>query len=130
MSTKQAADIDAYLAPWYVLSQVVELTGMNEAEIETAVNRHEMIGIRFNDGQLYFPAKQFRNGHVIDGVPQVLAVLTAAVNDLETAAVWLTAPYQSSVDNSELPSMWEALAAGHLDDVLTLAERDGRSWTS
>jgi hypothetical protein len=130
MSAKQAADIDAYLAPWYSTPQVVALTRMDAGEIEAAVARHEMVGIRFNDGQLYFPARQFHGSRMIEGLPQVLATLAAAIDDHETAAVWLTGPYRSSIDDTELPSMWDALAAGHLDDVTMQAARDGRAWTS
>jgi hypothetical protein len=111
-----------YAGPWATSSTVCEYLGITAHQLEQLVERRQILGVRFIDNRRYFPVRQFHEGRILGGLPEVLEVLGAGPFGEMTWATWLAGRADRKMTG------WEHLRAGHLEMLLTEARRDVSRW--
>ncbi|WP_262002014.1 hypothetical protein [Microbacterium sp. Mcb102] len=76
-----------------------------------------------------YPAFQIAEGRVIDGVGDVLRVLSTGTSSAWTWAQWLNTPVDDET-GEEAPSSIEQLRTGQIEDVLRDARHAAAAWSS
>lgn len=115
------------LGPFYTVSSGARLLGITEEEILQMVERLEILRLITTDEVQLFPAVQFQEGTVIDGVPEVLKILKSGIDDPWTWGLWLTARVRFDGDQEHLTAL-EKLLAGHKEAILLEATHDAWAW--
>ncbi|MGV2984405.1 hypothetical protein ACNPNP_11950 [Microbacterium sp. AGC85] len=82
-----------------------------------------------SDDTVLYPAFQVHEGHLVEGIDQVLQVLSTGTNGRWTWAQWLNTRVDDDT-GEEAPSAIEQLCAGHLEDVLRDARHTAWAWSS
>lgn len=103
------------VGPFYDTDAVMTLLGgISKQAVNDRVRRHRLLALRTGAGRLVYPAAQFQDEHVIDGLGAVLDILVPDNTEAWMVASWLATP------DPELGhrTPFEALQAGRLDDVL------------
>lgn len=100
---------------------VCEYLSLTRDEGEAMVNRRELLGCIFDDGNMYFPALQFHNHEVLAGLADVLRILATGVDSAKVWSTWRAAALYST-------PAWEQLRTGQLDEVLIEARQDAGLW--
>lgn len=111
------SDLMEYSGPWAGTRQVCNFLGISPSELALRTSNRELLGRTFTDGNVYYPTRQFIDGQIVDGLPAVLDVLSAADADPDAWIIWL------SGNAGERATIWELLRAGQVEAVLTRARR-------
>ncbi len=96
------------------LRQVCELLGLTRETIRQKVNRHQLLALPKGDDRV-FPAFQFKEGAVLNGIPEVLDAL-----DTESAFTALSFLLSHNPDFDNKTAV-EMLEAGEIEPVITEA---------
>lgn len=110
----------------YTAERLARTLGWDEAEVAEATESLRLLGLTTSDGRLLYPRFQLQHGQVIDGLADVLRVLSTGTRSTWTWAQWLNTegPRPNSPRNIDL------LRAGRVDPVLLEAEHAAASWRS
>lgn len=107
--------------PWASEETVCDYLDLTRDEVEAMVSRGEILGCAFDDGNLYFPTRQFHNRQVLPGFHDVLHVLATNIDSAKVWSTWMAAaPFGTPA--------WEQSRTGHLEDVLIEARQDAGLW--
>ena len=98
-------------------------------QVTTAVAALELLEVTTVEGTLLYPAFQLWNGRVVEGLGEVLQVLSTGTASRWTWAQWLNTPDDDET-GEPAPSAIEQLRAGQLDDVLRDARHAAAAWSS
>lgn len=109
----------AQLGPAYRQSDVALLLGKSKQAVSADAG---LLKIEMRNGSLGYPAFQFDGHQQQAGVREVVTVLSPVVATPWTVASWLTS------GNAQLDGLRpiDALRAGRIDEVVTLAHRAAR----
>ena len=111
------------VGPFYDTEAVMSLLGgVSKQAVNDRVRRHRLLALRTGSGRLVYPAAQFHDERVIDGLGDVLDVLVPDNTEAWMVASWLSTPDPALGDRTPIA----ALRAGAVDDVL----RAGRELAS
>jgi hypothetical protein len=73
-----------YAGPWTDIHEAARHLRVSPSQILTRVERHELLGMRFGDGELYLPVRQFsERGRVVPGLREVLDELATGIDSPE-----------------------------------------------
>src|SRR5690554_6141659 len=107
------------LGPWRTAESAAMHLRLGIPELQAMIERNELIGVHFADEKLYFPDWQFDDGGVVDGLAEVLLILSPALTAPETCAAWLAA---TVYEDSSLRYI-DLLREGHVREVVDEANR-------
>jgi len=127
-----------YAGPWADTPTVREYLGNKSRQaISRRVATRTLLGVKFNDDNLYYPVRQFVNHSVVPGLKDVLDELSKGVASPKVWSTWLAGPaLVASAEDAELlvevdgRTWWDELAAGNVDTVLAEARRDAARWAA
>lgn len=106
------------VGPFYDTEAVMLLLGgVSKQAVNDRVRRHRLLALRTGSGRLVYPAAQFHDERVVDGLGDVLDVLVPDNTEAWMVASWLATPDPELGDRAP----FEALRAGAIDDVLGAA---------
>ncbi|MFK0402750.1 hypothetical protein ACIQTT_10500 [Microbacterium sp. NPDC090225] len=100
--------------------------GWTEAEVVEAGDVLRLLMLRTSDDVVLLPAFQLQDGHVVDGLTEVLRILETGTKGRWTWAQWL---------NTEVPDAnprrnIDYLRAGRLEEAIRDARHDAWAWNS
>lgn len=79
------------VGPFYSTEGVMTLLGgVSKQAVSDRVRRHRLLALRTGSGRLVYPAAQFHDQRVIDGLGEVLDVLVPDDTEAWMVASWLT----------------------------------------
>ena len=106
------------VGPFYDTEAVMSLLGgVSKQAVNDRVRRHRLLALRTGSGRLVYPAAQFHDERVIDGLGDVLDALVPDNTEAWMVASWLSTPDPDLGDRTPIA----ALRAGAHDDVLRAA---------
>jgi hypothetical protein len=117
-----------YQGPWWNEVTVKQVQHLTDAQLAEMRAERKILAIKFNDGNYYYPVRQFAirpTPRIVHGLKEVLDVLATGIDDPETWSVWLAAPLAFN----EETTMWAALHQNRLAEVLVVAKHDSYSWS-
>jgi hypothetical protein len=109
--------------PWASLRTVAEYLHLREDEVKEKVNRRQLLACKFRDGNIYFPARRFMNGAIVNGLSEVLDTLAGGIDSPQVWSTWMAAAPKDGI------SAWEQLRKGGVEEVLAEALRDALEWS-
>lgn len=117
------------VGPCYTVASVARALGWTPEEVSVAVESLSLLELETSDGVLLYPAFQVVDGRIIDGVGDVLRVLSTGTGGTWTWAQWLNSPIDDDT-GEPAPSAIEQLLAGQIEDEqqrgsLEAGESDG-----
>lgn len=119
------AGLWADAGPWVEAEDAASLLGLTQAALESHRLNGLLLGCEF-PGQIWlYPAKQFSDGRVLEGMPRVIAVLRGGGADGYRIADWLleTTSFAEPHRNA-----WDELQEGNIHQVLRAARQDAQRW--
>lgn len=106
------------VGPFYSTEGVMQLLGgVSKQAVSDRVRRHRLLALRTGSGRLVYPAAQFHDERVVDGLGDVLDVLVPDDTEAWMVASWLTTPDPALDDRTPL----DALRDGDRADVVRAA---------
>jgi hypothetical protein len=119
-----------YVGPWADIHEAAKHLRVSPSEVSARVERRELLGMRFADGDLYLPVRQFfGNGRIVPGLREVLDELATGIDSPEVWATWLAAPAEPMLGGEgDHPTGLDLLTAGEVKTVLLEASRDASIW--
>jgi len=117
------------VGPCYTTASIRRTLRWTSAQVAAAVEALSLLELEADDGVRLYPAFQIAEGRVIDGVTDVLRVLSAGTKSTWTWAQWLSTPVDDET-GEEAPSAIEQLRAGRIEDVLRDARHAAAAWSS
>lgn len=117
------------VGPCYTEASIRRTLGWTSEQVAAAVESLSLLELETDDGVRLYPAFQIAGDRVVDGVADVLRVLSTGTGGRWTWAQWLN----TSVDDEtgeEAPSAIEQLRAGQIEDVLRDARHTAAAWSS
>lgn len=100
-------------------------TGLSSSELGALIVSNDILAVTSSDGVVLVPSFQFGlHGELLPGLRSVTALLRPVCDDNWDLALWLLAP---SVDFVGGRSAVELLRDGEVEQVFTIAQRDGRT---
>lgn len=106
------------VGPFYDTEGVMSLLGgVSKQAVNDRVRRHRLLALRTGSGRLVYPAAQFHDERVVDGLGAVLDLLLPDNTEAWMVASWLATPDPELGDRAP----FEALRAGAVDAVLAAA---------
>lgn len=106
------------VGPFYDTEAVMALLGgVSKQAVNDRVRRHRLLALRTGSGRLVYPAAQFQDERVVDGLGAVLDLLVPDNTEAWMVASWLATPDPELGDRAP----FEALRAGAIDAVLAAA---------
>lgn len=106
------------VGPFYDTEGVMALLGgVSKQAVNDRVRRHRLLALRTGSGRLVYPAAQFNDERVVDGLGDVLDVLVPDDTEAWMVASWLTTPDPDLDGRTPLA----ALRTGDRDDVVRAA---------
>lgn len=116
----------AIIGPCYTTTSMARTLGWTESKVAQAGETLQLLVLETDDGVTLYPALQLHDGHVAEGLSDVLAFLQTGTADHWTWAQWLN----TALPDEDVPRAIDALRAGRLDEVLRDAEHDAWAWRS
>jgi hypothetical protein len=71
--------------------EVRKILGLSQLALEAEVHRRRVLGLLTSDRHLVLPRWQFIDGHVVDGLAEILVLMHHVMSDW-TLASWLRTP--------------------------------------
>lgn len=106
------------VGPFYDTEAVMSLLGgVSKQAVNDRVRRHRLLALRTGSGRLVYPAAQFHDEQVVNGLGEVLDVLVPDNTEAWMVASWLSTPDPELGNRAP----FEALRAGAVDDVMGAA---------
>lgn len=103
------------VGPFYDTESVMALLGgVSKQAVNDRVRRHRLLALRTGSGRLVYPAAQFHDEHVVDGLGAVLDILVPDNTEAWMVASWLATPDPDLGNRAP----FEALRDGDVDDVV------------
>lgn len=117
------------VGPFYDTAGLERWLGTTRQNLNKRSRALRMLACKTEDKHLLYPTWQFRrDGTVIDGLAEVLAVLARGTASSWTWALWLTSKVDDELEGLS-PVEW--LTDGRpLGPVLTMAESDAAVWAT
>lgn len=119
----------AIIGPCYRASSLARELGWTQEKVTAAAAALKLLELETADDVRVYPAFQLWEGRVLDGLADVLQVLSTGTSGKWTWAQWLNAPVDD-VTGESAPSAIEQLRAGQLDSVLRDARHAAAAWRS
>lgn len=129
MTNGSATPWAAIVGPCYTRDSIARTLEWAEGDVEAAVAEQALLELETVDGALLYPAFQVCEGRVVDGLSDVLYVLSTETSSTWTWAQWLSTPVNDET-GEPAPSAIEQLRAGQLDTVLLDARHAAAAWRS
>lgn len=117
------------IGPCYTRASLARALGWTEPDVATAATSLAVLELLTEDGVLLYPACQVWDGHVVEGLAQVLQVLSTGTSGRWTWAQWLNTRLDDG-DGGEEPSAIERLREVDVERVLLEARHNAWSWSS
>ncbi|WP_449408732.1 hypothetical protein [Microbacterium maritypicum] len=117
------------IGPCYTRASLARVLRWTEQEVVDAAATLDLLELDTIEGKMLYPAFQIHDGQVIEGIKEVLEVLSTGTASRWTWAQWLNASVDDESDQQS-PSAIEQLRAGHIDDVILDARHTAWSWSS
>lgn len=119
-----------HVGPWTDIHEAARHLRVSPSRILARVERRELLGMRFGDGELYLPVRQFLgSGRVVPGLREVLDELATGIDSPQVWGTWLACPAGPMLaGEGDHPTGWDLLAAGEVEMVLLEARRDASRW--
>ncbi|WP_096359315.1 hypothetical protein [Microbacterium sp. TPU 3598] len=117
------------IGPCYTTASLARTLGWTEAKVAAAAACLDVLELTSTDGVTLYPAFQVRQGLPVQGLGEVLRVLSTGTAGRWTWAQWLNTRLPDGEGEGQ-PSAVDKLRAGHLDDVLRDARHDAWAWSS
>jgi len=112
------------VGPFYDSDGVRSILGnVSKQAVSDRVQRHRLLALRTESGRLVYPAFQFTNRHVVDGLGDVLGVVAPDDTEAWYVASWLSTPDPALDGQAPI----EALRAGETAAVMRAARDVGAS---
>lgn len=106
------------VGPFYSTEGVMNLLGgISKQAVSDRVRRHRLLALRTGSGRLVYPAAQFHDERVVDGLGDVLDVLVPDETEAWMVASWLTTPDPELAGRNPI----EALRSGDRAEVVRSA---------
>ncbi len=119
----------AIIGPCYTRASVARALRWTEQEVVDAAATLDLLELDTIEGKMLYPAFQIHDDQVIDGIKEVLQILSTGTASRWTWAQWLNAAVDDET-GAPSPSAIEQLRAGRIDDVLLDARHTAWSWSS
>lgn len=116
----------AIIGPCYTTASLARALSRPEAEVRADAKLLRLLALETDDGTTLYPAFQLHDGHIVDGLEEVLRILQTGVADPWTWAQWLN----TAVSDENPPRIIDALRTGDIDLVVLRARQDAASWSS
>ena len=88
----EARDYYTSIGPWVTGNAVRDTFGVSWQALKTWRDKHALLGVEFADGKFYYPAKQFKDGTIVNGLSEVLKALVPGFGAPASRAGWLARP--------------------------------------
>ncbi len=117
------------IGPCYRSTSLARALGWTNDQVAEAAASLRVLELLTSDGVLLYPAFQVHDGRVIDGLAEVLQVLSSGTGGSWTWAQWLNARVDDE-SGEEAPSAIEQLRARQFIDVMRDARHVAWAWSS
>lgn len=117
------------IGPCYRSTSLARALGWTNDQVAEAAASLRVLELLTGDGVLLYPAFQVHDGRVIDGLAEVLQVLSSGTGGSWTWAQWLNARVDDE-SGEEAPSAIEQLRARQFIDVMRDARHVAWAWSS
>ncbi len=117
------------IGPCYRASSIARELGWTSEQVAAAAASLTLLELETDDEVLLYPAFQIWEGRLVDGLGEVLQVLSTGTASTWTWAQWLNTAVDDET-GEDAPSAIEQLRAGKLDDVLLDARHTAAAWSS
>lgn len=116
------ADPTQELGPYFDTASLCQRLGVKRQALGARVRRRTLLGVEADDGSLLYPSWQFTaDMAVLDGLPQLLRVLSLTASDGLSQAMWLTSRQARFAGHTAV----EVLAEGtDLESLISAARAD------
>uniref|UniRef100_UPI0030140E54 hypothetical protein n=1 Tax=Microbacterium paraoxydans TaxID=199592 RepID=UPI0030140E54 len=81
------------IGPCYGQASLARALGWTEEEVAAAAESLQLLELLTDDNVLLYPAVQVRDGRLVDGLAQVLQILSTGTRGRWTWAQWLNSPF-------------------------------------
>lgn len=115
------------IGPWAGGQLVGSTLKVTRQRLQQLRNSRKILAVKFPDGKFYYPTLQFRDGHVIPRLSEMLDALFEGAAESVTWATWLASPSPRSAGNR---TMWDELRSADSTYALTLARGDAAGWAT
>lgn len=119
----------AIIGPCYRASSIGRELGWTSEQVTAAAASLTLLELKTEDDVLLYPAFQVWDGRLVNGLGEVLQVLSTGTASTWTWAQWLNAAVDDET-GEDAPSAIEQLRAGQLEDVLRDARHAAAAWSS
>lgn len=110
------------VGPCYTATGVADMLGWDEEQVRKASEDLRLLCVRTSDGVLLYPAFQLHDGHVVDGLQEVLRILRTG-----TAGRWTWVQFLNVALPGQAPHI-QCLREGRLQGVLRDARHEAAAW--
>jgi hypothetical protein len=117
---------DRLLGPFYSFESGAQLLRITEDELRKQAEHLEVLLVVTADEVELLPSAQFYEGRVIEGLSEVLKVLSTGTDDPWAWGLWLTA--KVALGDEPEASALDKLLSGRKDEVLLEATHDAWAW--
>lgn len=118
----------AIVGPCYTAASLARTLGWTESDVAEAAASLRVLELSTSDDKVLYPAFQVHEGHLVEGINEVLQVLSTGTKGTWTWAQWLNTRVNDDT-GEESPSAIEQLRAGNLEDVLRDASHTAWAWS-
>lgn len=119
----------AVIGPCYRASSIARELGWSSEQVAASAASLTLLELETEDDVPLYPAFQIWEGRPVDGLGEVLRVLSTGTASTWTWAQWLNAPC-NDVTGEDATSAIEQLRAGQLEAVLLDAGHAAAAWRS
>ncbi|WP_144796584.1 hypothetical protein [Microbacterium paludicola] len=117
------------IGPCYRSTSLARALGWTDVQVTEAAAALRILELQTDDGVLLYPAFQVNDGRVLEGLAEVLQVLSSGTRGRWTWAQWLNAAVDDET-GEDAPRAIEQLRAGQLDVVLRDAKHAAWAWSN
>ncbi|MBF0671357.1 MAG: hypothetical protein IR160_02085 [Salinibacterium sp.] len=110
----------ATLGRWVSAQAVMDYCQISADTLRGWREADQVLGAEFNDGNVYYPAAQFRDGRAAPGLSDVLAVLSRGYLGNATRIAWFAG--QAYIGDER--TRWDLLLEGRIGLLIEWAEQD------
>ena len=115
------------ISPCYRRLSLARALGRTEPGVTAAAASLQVLELLTDDGVPLYPAFQVNDAHIVEGLTDVLKVLSSGTSSRWTWAQWLNAPVDDD-SGEEAPSAIDRLRTGQFAEVFCDAEHAAAGW--